>query len=256
MTYLESVLLGVVEGLTEFLPVSSTGHLILVSTLLGIPQTDFVKSFEIAIQLGSILAVVVLFWKSFLDKAILKRLVVAFIPTGLIGFALYQVIKDVLIGDPMIVVWALGLGGVVLIAVSKRHESAGAEREPQIKNITYKQAFLVGLAQAVAVIPGVSRSGATVVGGLMLGISRTTILTFSFLLAVPTMLMATAYDLYKTPEVFMHTNLTVLGVGFFTAFLVALLTIRTALHFVKKFGFAPFGFYRILIALLFFILVL
>lgn len=255
MTYLESIILGVVEGLTEFLPVSSTGHLILVSTLLGIPQTDFVKSFEIAIQLGSILAVVVLFWKSFLDTGILKRLIVAFIPTGAIGFVLYQVIKDVLIGDPMIVVWALGLGGVVLIAVSKRFE-AGAERQPNIKHITYKQAFLVGLAQSIAIIPGVSRSGATIVGGLMLGISRTTILTFSFLLAVPTMLMATMYDIYKTPEIFIDSNLTVLGVGFFTAFLVALATIRIALHIVRKFGFAPFGFYRILLALLFLMFVL
>lgn len=251
MTYLDSIILGVVEGLTEFLPVSSTGHLILASHLLGLAQTDFLKSFEIAIQLGSILAVLVFFWRSFLDIEILKRLVVAFIPTGIIGFLLYSLIKDVLIGNPYIVVSALFIGGVLIILIEKI-QKVPLTKEADVASLSYRNAFLVGLAQALAVIPGVSRSGATVMGGLLLGLSRTTILSFSFLLAVPTMVMATAYDLYKTPEVFLSLNLSLLAVGFVTAFLVALLTIRLALAFVRSHSFTLFGVYRIVLALVFY----
>ena len=255
MAYLDSIILGVIEGLTEFLPVSSTGHLILASHLLGLPQTEFLKTFEIAIQLGSILAVLVLFWRQFLDIEVLKRLVAAFIPTGAIGFLLYRFIKDTLIGDPMIVVWALLVGGIIIIAVE--HAKKDSEHaEGDVRIITLKQSFLVGLAQALAVIPGVSRSGATVVGGLLMGIPRTAVLTFSFLLAVPTMLMATAYDLYKTPEALASGNLELLVLGFLVAFVVALLTIRGALWFVRKYSFTPFGVYRIVLALLFFLVIL
>lgn len=255
MTYIESIILGVVEGLTEFLPISSTGHLILVSHLLGIPQTDFVKSFEIAIQLGSILAVVVLFWRSFLDMAVLKRLVVAFIPTGLIGFLLYRFIKDTLIGDPMIVVWALLIGGIVIIAIEWKNRNTILPEIP-VSHISYLQSCSLGVAQAIAVIPGVSRSGATVMGGLLMNLPRTTILTFSFLLAVPTMVMATAYDLYKTPTVFEQSNLMLLACGFAVAFIVALATIKFVLSYVRSHSFMAFGIYRIVLALVFFILVL
>lgn len=255
MTYIDSIILGIVEGLTEFLPVSSTGHLILVSHLLDLPQTEVLKSFEIAIQLGSILAVVVLFWRSFLDIEVLKRLLVAFIPTGLIGFVLYRFIKDSLIGNPMIVVAALFFGGVAILVIERVYKNSEAQ-EGAVTDITYTQSFLVGLAQAVAVIPGVSRSGATVIGGLLMRIPRTAILTFSFLLAVPTMLIATAYDFYKTPEVFVSGNFSLIAVGFTVAFVVALLTIKTALSFVRRYTFAPFGWYRILLSLLFFFFIL
>ncbi len=255
VTYLESVLLGVIEGLTEFLPVSSTGHLILASTLLGIEQTDAFKSFEIAIQLGSILAVVVLFWKQLLDMRVLKRLLIAFIPTGIIGFLLYRFIKDTLIGDPMIVVVALFLGGVAIIGIE--HFVKGKEKnEGEVTDISYKQSFLLGTAQALAVIPGVSRSGATIMGGLLLGIPRTALLTFSFLLAVPTMVMATAYDLYKTPEALAGTNASLLAIGFLVAFVVALFVIHFALSYIRNHSFAVFGWYRIILSLLFFFLVL
>lgn len=255
MTYLESIILGVVEGLTEFLPVSSTGHLILVSHLLGLPQTEVLKTFEIAIQLGSILAVLVLFWRSFLNLEVLKRLLVAFIPTGLVGFLLYRFIKDTLIGDPMIVVAALAIGGIIIIAIEYVMRGKEAS-EGQVTDMTYLQSFLVGLAQALAVIPGVSRSGATVMGGLLLNIPRTAILSFSFLLAVPTMLAATAYDLYKTPEALAGAHIDTLALGFIVAFLVALATIRTALWFVRRHSFVLFGVYRIALALVFFLLVL
>ena len=250
MSYLDSLILGIVEGLTEFLPVSSTGHLILVSHILNIPQTEFLKSFEIAIQLGSILAVVFIFWRSFINVDILKRLVVAFIPTGIVGFLLYRLIKDYLIGNTAVVVWALFLGGVAIIAIEHFQKKQNQEEE-EVTSMTYTQSFFVGLAQALAVIPGVSRSGATVMGGLLLGISRTTILTFSFLLAVPTMLAATAYDLYKTPEVFTSVNLSLLAVGFITAFFVALIVIKFALAFVKKYSFVPFALYRMVVAIVF-----
>lgn len=255
MTYLDSIILGIVEGLTEFLPVSSTGHLILTSHLLGLPQTEVLKSFEIAIQLGSILAVVLLFWRSFLDFEVLKRLLVAFIPTGFVGFFLYHFIKEYLIGDPMIVVWALLLGGVAIIAIEHFHKKSALIDAP-VTTMTLMQSFLVGLAQALAVIPGVSRSGATVMGGLLLGIPRTTILTFSFLLAVPTMLLATVYDIYKTPEVLASGNVPLLGVGFIVAFIVALIVIKCALMFVRKYSFTPFGIYRILLALVFALIIL
>lgn len=250
MTFTESIILGIVEGLTEFLPVSSTGHLILVSHLLGIPQTEAFKSFEIAIQLGSILAVVVLFWRSFLDIEVLKRLIVAFIPTGIIGFLLYSLIKTYLIGNSVVVVFALALGGLAIILIEWWKRDA-VQSEGAVTDMTYTQSFLVGIAQALAVVPGVSRSGATAMGGLLMNIPRTAILTFSFLLAVPTMLMATAYDLYKTPEALMGTNVELLAVGFITAFIVALFVIRFALSYVRKHSFIGFGIYRILVAALF-----
>lgn len=255
MTFFESILLGVVEGFTEFLPISSTGHLILVSYVLGIVQTDVVKSFEIAIQLGSILAVVVLFWRSFLDTETLKRILVAFIPTGVIGFVLYRFIKDVFIGNEIIVVWALLIGGIVIVGIEYAHRHT-TQIEGLVTSITYVQSFLIGVAQALAVIPGVSRSGATVMSGLMLNIPRTALLTFSFLLAVPTMVVATAYDVYNTPEVFQGANMTMLAVGFSVAFLVALLTIKWVLLYVRSHSFMVFGIYRIVLALIFLLFVI
>lgn len=255
MTYFDSILLGALEGLTEFIPVSSTGHLILASTLLGLPQTDAMKSFEIAIQLGSILAVVVLFFKDFLNLEVLKRLVIAFIPTGLVGFFLYGFIKDVLIGDPMIVVTALAVGGAAIIAIERDHGKDERAEEP-VTSVSFKKSLLIGVAQSLAVIPGVSRSGATVMGGLLLGLPRATVLKFSFLLAVPTMIAATGYDLLKTPEALMGNNAGLLAAGFVTAFLVALATVKAAMAFVKRYSFAPFGYYRIALAFLFWLIIL
>ena len=255
MTYLDSIILGITEGLTEFLPISSTGHLILMSGVLGLSQTDFLKSFEIAIQLGSILAVVVWYWRSFLDVEVLKRLAVAFIPTGIIGLVLYKLIKEFLIGNTVVVVWALLLGGVAIIAIEYFHtkqESTASD----VTVISYWQSFLLGTAQALAVIPGVSRSGSTVMGGLLLGIPRTVLLTFSFLLAVPTMLMATSYDIYKNPEILSVSQLPLLATGFVTAFIVALVVIRYALSYIKHHSFVAFGVYRIILALVFLLVVL
>ena len=201
MTLLQAIILGVVEGVTEFLPISSTGHLILASRLLGLSQTDFQKSFEIAIQLGAIASVIVLYWRRFLEPAVVSRVLVAFLPTGLIGFALYRVVKTYLFDSEAVVLWALGLGGVALIVFELLHRE-GDDAVPDVASISYSKAFLIGVFQSLSIVPGVSRAGATIVGGLILGLSRSTIVEFSFLLAVPTMLAATGYDLLKNASTF------------------------------------------------------
>lgn len=255
MTFIDSIILGFIEGVTEFLPISSTGHLILTSTLLGIPDSPTLTSFLIFVQLGAILAVVVMFFKEFLCLKVWKRLIVAFIPTGIIGVTLYPLIKGVLLGDPLIVVIALALGGALIIAIERDHGKEAREELP-VTALSLRTSFLIGIAQALAVIPGVSRSGATVMGGLLMRLPRPTILKFSFLLAVPTMLAATGYDLLKTPEALSPDSLFLLATGFITAFIVALLTIRVALSLVRRHSFAPFGWYRIVLALFFWLVIL
>jgi len=176
MTLLQAIILGIVEGVTEFLPISSTGHLILASRLLGLAQTDFLKSFEIAIQLGAIASVVLLYWRRFLELDVLTRVLVAFIPTGIIGFALYRVIKTYLFDSDTVVLWALGLGGVVLIVFELLHRERD-DAVDDVASISYSKAFLIGVFQSLSVVPGVSRAGATIVGGLILGLTRTTIVS-------------------------------------------------------------------------------
>ncbi len=251
MNTFHALILGIVEGVSEFLPISSTGHLILTSRLMGISQTEFVKTFEIAIQLGAILSVVVLYWKKFLmNLEVLKKVCAAFLPTAIIGFAFYKSIKQYLLGNSHIVIWALFLGGVFLIIFELFHH----EKETAVKEITsisYKQAMLIGAFQSIAIIPGVSRSAAAIIGGLILGLRRDVIVEFSFLLAVPTMLAATLLDLYKNANAFTQDQFAFLGVGFATSFIVAILAIKFLLSFIKKHSFISFGVYRILIALLF-----
>lgn len=255
MNIFDAAILGIVEGLTEFLPVSSTGHLILTGHLLGISSVEFLKSFDIIIQLGAILSVVVLYWRSFLDMEILKKLAVGFIPTGIIGLALYQVAKTYFLGNSYLVLAALFLGGIALIVFEYWHVPTHAD-ETSVKDITYKQSFLVGLFQSIAIIPGVSRSAATIVGGLLIGIPRTTIVEFSFLLAVPTMAAATGLDLLKNSSAFSVSDAGILAVGFVTSFVVALASIKFLLSFVRTHTFTSFGVYRIVIALLFVLVVL
>jgi len=249
LSILDSIILGIVEGLTEFLPVSSTGHLILVSHLLGIEQTEAHKTFEVAIQLGSILAVVFLYReKLFRDVELWKKLIVAFIPTGILGFLLYKLIKSLF--SPYIVSFMLILGGVVFIVVEWFYR----EREHDIKDINdipYWKAFLVGVFQSLAMIPGTSRSGATIIGGLILGFDRKTAAEFSFLLAVPTMFVATAYDIFKNYDHFQVENWITLATGFITAFIFAVIAVKLFIDFIKRFSFVPFGIYRIVLGIVF-----
>jgi undecaprenyl-diphosphatase len=255
MSILTAALFGIIEGISEFLPISSTGHLVLTSTLLNIAQSDFQKSFEIIIQLGAIAAVVALYWRKFLDIEILKRLIVAFIPTGVIGLALYKVVKTYLLGNNTVVLWALLLGGVALIIFESLHKEK-PEAIVHTRDISYKQSVYIGLFQALAIVPGVSRSAATIIGGLLMGLKRTTIVEFSFLLAVPTMLAATGLDLVKNASTFSTSNITLLAVGFITAFVVALFAIKFLLQFIRTHTFVPFGVYRVVVAILFWFFIL
>jgi len=255
MTLLDSIILGAIEGITEFLPISSTGHLILASELLAIPATEFLKSFQIAVQLGAIAAVVCLYWKSFLDLDFLKKLFVAFLPTGLVGFLVYPYVKGFLLGNSEVVVASLFVGGIALIVFELFHKERD-EAPSDARAITYRQAALVGLFQSVAIIPGVSRSAATIVGGLLVGMRRTAIVEFSFLLAVPTMLAATGYDLLKSADSFAAGDFSLLAVGFLISFLVALVSMRFLLKLVRRYTFIPFGIYRIVLAVAFFFVVL
>lgn len=254
MDIFQGFILGIVEGITEFLPISSTGHLILASHFLNIAQTDVQKTFEIVIQLGAILAVVVLYFRSFFDIEILKRIAIGFIPTGIIGFAFYHIVKTYLMGNIHVVIWSLLIGGIALIVFERFHAST-QEGTYNVKTISYSQAFWVGVFQSIAIIPGVSRSAATIVGGLLIGIPRSAIVEFSFLLAVPVMLAASGLDLIKSASLFSAQDVTVLAVGFITSFVVALISIRFLLAYIRRYTFAPFGMYRILIAILFLMLI-
>lgn len=256
MDYLHAVILGVVEGLTEYLPVSSTGHLILASHLLALPDTDFVKTFEIVIQLGAILAVVFLYWRRlFLEREVMKRIIVALLPALGVGYVFYAAIKQ-LLGSETVVLWSLLIGGIIILVV-ECFQKGKAHSLADVATLPYKTVFAVGLCQALSVIPGVSRAGATIVGGLLLGMKRETIVEFSFLLAVPTMVAATALTVYKNVGVFsVGNNFHLLVIGFVVAFGVALVTVGAFLRYAKTHTFVPFGVYRIVVAILFLLFLL
>jgi len=267
MNILHAIILGIVQGVSEFLPISSTGHLILAEWFLKMGQGEFLKSFDIIIQLGSILAVVVLYWRElFVKWEIIKRLAIAFLPTGILGLLFYKMVKQYLLGNEAVVLWSLLLGGLALILFEFWHKdkspltpprikcgagSKGGEQEREIESISYKNAFIVGLFQSIAMIPGVSRSAATIIGGLSLGLKRKTIVEFSFILAVPTMIAATGLDLFKNWQSFSANQWDFLAVGFLAAFLVALASIKFLLSFIKRYNFVPFGVYRIGLAIVF-----
>lgn len=255
MNYFDAIILGVVEGLTEFFPISSTGHLILVSDILGLPETEFLKTFQIGIQLGAILAIVALYWRKLLfDQESIKKILVALLPALGVGFVLYKAIRQ-LFESSLVVVIALFVGGVVLILFEWLR---GTKEEDgiRIENMSYRTAFLVGLFQTLSVVPGVSRAGATLLGGLFLGMQRKAIVEFSFLLAVPTMVAATTLDVWKHGAQFSSADWPLLGVGFVTAFIVAIIAVRFLLRYVETHTFIAFGVYRIIVALFFFLFVL
>lgn len=248
MDFVQAIILSIVEGLSEFLPISSTGHLILASDILKIPQTDFVKSFEIIIQLGAILAVVVLYFKTLLNRKNWANILAAFIPTAVVGFTLYKYIKGFLIGNTNVVLISLFIGGILLILFElvKKKESVG-----KIENLTLRQSFVIGLYQSVSVIPGVSRSAATIIGALLIGAKRTVAVEFSFLLAVPTMIAATGLDLIKSNFAFSGNEYMLLLVGLLGSFIVAIFAVKFLLQFIQTHTFIPFGIYRIILAFTF-----
>ncbi|MBU2632603.1 undecaprenyl-diphosphatase UppP [Patescibacteria group bacterium] len=257
MDLLQVIILSMVEGFTEFLPISSTGHLVLTSNLLGIEQTEFVKSFEIIIQLGAILAIILLYWKGLLqNKEIWKRVFIAFLPTAVIGFLLYKFIKNFLLGNEIVTISALFLGGIILILFELIHKEKDLDIK-KVENLSLKNSFLIGVFQSLAVIPGVSRAAATILGALFLKTKRKAAVEFSFLLAIPTMLAATGLDIVKSNVFsFNRSELIFLAVGFFGSFLFATVAVKFLLNFIKNHTFISFGIYRIILSVLYFWLVI
>jgi len=259
---LVAAILGVVEGLTEFLPVSSTGHLSLAGNLLGFTG-DTSKSFEVVIQLGSILAVVVMFWRRLFGmiglhfgkppvhegtgtrRLNLLHIILGMVPATVLGLLLHSQIKSLF--EPKFVMVALVVGGVLLIAAELLKPKK--PRAEGVDDITYLQAIMIGFFQCLALWPGFSRSGATISGGMLMGISRFAASEFSFLLAVPMMMGATALDLYKSYSFLTLADLPMFATGFICAFIVALIAIKTFLAVIKRISFIPFAIYRFFVAI-------
>lgn len=250
MNFLDAIILGIIEGLTEFLPVSSTGHMILAADFLRLQNQEFLKTFEISIQIGAILAIVCLYARRLIgDTALYKRLIVAFLPTALVGFLFYKIIKTYLF-NPIVVAAALIIGGVILVAIDKTVSDRGEARSAA-KDLTYRSAFFIGLFQSVSVIPGVSRAAATIVGGVFNGLGKKQATEFSFLLAVPTMFAAAGYDLFKVSTGLTVREYLLIGCGGIVSFVSAWIAVKLFLRFLDRHGLAPFGYYRIILGLIF-----
>lgn len=254
-TVLQAAFLGVVEGITEFLPISSTGHLILVEDLLGFEGPPG-KTFEIVIQLGAILSVVWLFRARLIDimrkifhssraQHYTRNILLAFLPSVIVGALAYKTIKTVLM-TPWVVSIALILGGIAILIIER------AVKEPKytvIEDVPASRAFGVGLFQCVSMIPGTSRAAATILGALIVGLTRQAAAEFSFILAIPTMLAASVYDIYKNRATLSMDGAEIIAVGFVVSFIVALFVVRWMIGFISKHGFAPFAYYRIVLGL-------
>lgn len=253
MNLFDATILGIVEGLTEFLPISSTGHMILASSLLKLQNDEFSKTFEIAIQLGAIFAIVSLYARELLHSITLyKKLFVAFLPSAVVGFLAYKIIKTYLFNSIVVSV-ALVVGGIILILLDKKVRN-NERKHLNAEDIPYKNAFLIGVFQSISVIPGVSRAAATIIGGVFNGFDKRQATEFSFLLAIPTMFAATGYDLLKTPVNLTGREFLLIGVGGVVSFVSAWLAVKLFLRLIERHGFAIFGFYRIILGLLFIII--
>ena len=245
MDIFQSVIMGIVEGFTEFLPISSTGHMIIVGDWLGLEQNHFVKAYEIIIQFAAILAVVLNYKEKFSPKKInlWMKLAVAFVPLGAVGFLFAKQIKALFSIE--IVALMFIIGGIIFLAVEKFYKPK-EHFVDDVEKVSYKQALWIGIAQIFALIPGTSRAGSTIIGAMLVGLTRKASAEFSFLLAFPVMCATTGYDILKHHnELFMDSNFTVLAVGFVVSFVVAYATIKLFLKFLERFTFVAFGIYRI-----------
>lgn len=255
MSILEAIIIAIVEGLTEFLPVSSTGHMIIAEKLMNVEDKEFTKLFIVAIQLGAILAVVVLYWKKFFDfknPTFYLKLFVAVLPALVLGYIFSDKI-DMMLESTTTVIISLIMGGVVLLMIDNYFKKPVIEDEPQM---TYKNAFIIGLWQVIAMIPGVSRSAASIIGGMQQKLTRNLAAEFSFFLAVPTMAAATGYKLLQGYETFTPSDIKLLAIGNAVAFVVALLAIKFFIGFLQKHGFRVFGIYRIIVGIVLLLLML
>jgi undecaprenyl-diphosphatase len=250
MSITQAILLGIIEGITEFLPVSSTGHMVLASSVMGIAEEPFTKAFTVAIQFGAILSVVVLYGKRFFKSLdFYVKLLIAFLPAAIIGFLCNKYI-DSMLSNVMVVATSLTLGGLILLGVDNWFRRS--EKEPD-KEVGKKNALIIGLFQVISMIPGVSRSAATIIGGLTQNFNRKTAAEFSFFLAVPTMFAATCFKLYKYYKEgtgFSHDDIKLLAIGNIVAFIVALIAIKSFITYLTKHGFKMFGYYRIGVGLI------
>ncbi|MDQ3112090.1 MAG: undecaprenyl-diphosphate phosphatase [Bacteroidota bacterium] len=252
MNFFQAVLLAIIEGITEFLPVSSTGHMVLATSGMGITADDFVKTFTVAIQLGAILAVIALYWKKFInfkDYKFYLKLLVAVIPALILGILLNDFIDEKL-GNPLFIACSLFGGGILFLFIDNIFKTHSIREE---KNISVPKAFIIGCWQSLAILlPGLSRSGATIIGGMQQKLTRNLAAEFSFFLAVPTMFAATGYKLYKFYDVhggFTGEQIKLLGIGNLVAFIVAIFAIKGFIGIVKKYGFRIWGYYRIVLGL-------
>ena len=245
MTIIDSLILGIVEGITEFLPISSTAHMIIVSTLLGLKQSVQNVAFEVIIQLGATLAIVWIYLDkiNFKEFELWKKVLLAFLPLAVVGFLLRHQIKELF--TITTVAWMFIIGGIVFFVVEYFYKEEKA-KVTQVEKVSYRQALIVGFFQVFALIPGTSRSGSTIVGGMLSGLSRKTAADFSFLLAIPTMFAASGYELLKNIHSFKEQNMLVLAVGFVVSFAAAYAAVKLFLKFVEKYTLIPFGIYRII----------
>ena len=254
MSIFQAIIIAIVEGITEFLPISSTGHMIITSSLMGISDQAFTKTFEIAIQLGAILAVVVLYWRKFFDFSKWKfyfKLLMAVIPALALGFLFSKKI-DALLESPTVVAITMLVGGIILLFIDNIFNQHTIEKEEEI---SYGRAFIIGIWQCVAMIPGVSRSAASIIGGMQQKLTRKLAAEFSFYLAVPTMIAATGYKLMKEYSFIQKEEIKLLVIGNVVAFIVALLAIKFFIGFLQKHGFKIFGIYRIVAGIVLLILI-
>jgi len=249
MTVFEATILGIVEGVTEFLPVSSTAHIALTSQMLGVPQNEFMSSFNIIIQIAPIFSIMIIYYNTlFQSLEIWKKLIASFIPTGAIGFLFHHQIEAMFSANS-IVLWMIATG-IFFLIVEFLYTKRGHNTE-ELENVTYKQAISVGFIQALSLIPGVSRSGSTILGGMLLGMKRETAMSFSFLLAIPTMTAASGYTLLKEYSTLSFDGISMIVIGFIVSFIVGWAAVKSFLALVGKYNFTPFGIYLIASGILF-----
>lgn len=254
MNIFHTIILGLVEGVTEFLPVSSTAHLILVSKFIGLTQNSFISTFEVVIQSGAILAVIFIYGKKLLEsKNLLKMVLVSFVPTAIVGFFLHDIIKNVLFQSNTLIVSMIGLIGLLFIFLEQYFQKNNIKLDRDESSLLIKDALLIGLFQSFAVVPGVSRAGAVIICMMLLRYKRKFAAEFSFLLAIPTILAATGLDLIKFSGYFTSARLLYFGVGFVTAFISALFIVKWFTSYLEKNNLMVFGLYRIMLALGYFL---
>jgi undecaprenyl-diphosphatase len=256
MTLFHSLILGIIEGFTEFLPISSTGHMVLVSHFLEMPDSPALATFEIVSQVGAIAAVIVLYFKKLFEIRMIKKLIIAFIPTGVIGLLIFPHIKAWL-QNPLLVAFTMTLGGICILLVENWYtKKQDNEDILETNKVTYTQAFMLGIYQAIAVIPGVSRSGAMIIGGLTMKLPRKVLTEFTFLLAVPTMVIATLYTIYKKHSELSFTDITPIAFGTLISFVIALFVIKYFLNYIRSHSFKVFGWYRIVVGIILLIILI